>query len=56
MSSASGAVDLITNEEDMERLYQLLHSRPGDQLRSFEVLLESEPGAAKYQVIAYRTH
>lgn len=56
MSSASGAVDLITNEPELERLYQLLHLHPSDPLPSFQLLLECEPGAPKYQIIAYRTH
>ena len=56
MSSTWGVLDLVIKEPEMERLYQLLHVRPGDSLPSFEVLLESEPGATGYQIIAYRTH
>jgi hypothetical protein len=56
MGSTYGALDLVTKEPEMERLYQLLRVRPGDPLPSFEVLLESEPGATGYQIIAYRTH
>jgi len=56
MGSTSGALDLVTKETEMERLYQLLHVRPGDPLPSFEVLLESEPGTTGYQIIATRIH
>jgi hypothetical protein len=56
MGSTSGALDFVTKEPELERLYQLLHVRPGDSLPSFEVLLESEPGATGYQIIASRTH
>lgn len=55
VKSTDGAADLVTDEAQIKRVYDLLHLKPASPLPSFELLLARPSGTPHAEIAAFRS-